>query len=217
MAPTSRPAAARSVTGTQPNGPQPGAGRRAEILRAAGTLFRRNGYHATSMRELARHLNLQGASLYAHIDSKEQLLREIVDRAADAFLASAQNVPQDATPTERLAAFVAGHLHVVENEIETAAVFFHEWTHLSDTSRRHVIERRDAYQSHLKRIILAGVEAGEFHVPDVDVATLLTLSTLNWSYQWFDPRGRMPLEQLTEQYTHYVFGALGAKEGAQHG
>jgi len=169
------------------------------------------------MRELARHLNLQGASLYAHIDSKEQLLREIVDRAADAFIASAESVPQDATPSRRLAAFVAGHLHVMENEIETAAVFFHEWTHLSDPSRRHVIERRDAYQAHLKRIIAAGVQAGEFRVSDVDVATLLTLSTLNWSYQWFNPQGRMPLEQLTRQYVSYVFGALGATEGAQHG
>lgn len=216
MAPTSRPSAAQLVSSAPQTGPQPGAGRRAEILRAAGTLFRRNGYHATSMRQLARHLNLQGASLYAHIDSKEQLLREIVDRAADAFIASAESVPQDATPSGRLAAFVAGHLHVVENEIETAAVFFHEWTHLSDASRRHVIERRDTYQAHLKGIILAGVKAGQFHVPDVDVATLLTLSTLNWSYQWFDPRGRMSLDQLTQQYTNYVFGALGAREGAQH-
>ena len=194
-----------------------GIGRRAEILRAAGTLFRRNGYHATSMRELARHLNLQGASLYAHIDSKEQLLREIVDRAADAFLASAGSVPVDAPPRERLAAFIRGHLHVVENEIETAAVFFHEWTHLAEESRRHVIERRDAYQAHLKRIIEDGVRARAFHVPDVDVATLLTLSTLNWSYQWFDPKGRMPLEVLTEQYVQYVFGALGAREGAHRG
>ena len=199
-------------------GPAPEAlGRRAEILRAAGTLFRRNGYHATSMRQLARHLNLQGASLYAHIDSKEQLLREIVDSAADAFLASARNVPADAPPQERLAAFIRGHLHVVENEIETAAVFFHEWTHLAEESRRHVIERRDAYQAHLKRIIEDGGRTGAFKVHDVDVSTLLTLSTLNWSYQWFDPKGRMPLEVLTEQYVQYVFGALGAREGAHRG
>lgn len=194
-----------------------GAGRRAEILRAAGTLFRRNGYHATSMRELARHLNLQGASLYAHIDSKEQLLREIVDRAADAFLASARSVPPHGSPTERLAAFIRGHLQVVENEIETAAVFFHEWTHLSEEARRHVIGRRDAYQAHLTEIIAAGVAARQFRVSDVGVATLLTLSTLNWSYQWFDPAGRMPLNEIADQYVKYVFGALGATEGAHHG
>jgi AcrR family transcriptional regulator len=187
--------------------------RRDEILRVAGELFRRNGYHATSMRELAKQLNLRGASLYAHIDSKEELLREIVDRAADAFLASARAVPQDVPPVARLTAFVRGHLRVVVAEIETAAVFFHEWTHLSGPARQHVVERRDAYQAELKGIIAAGAAAGDFEVDDVSVATLLTLSTLNWSYQWLDPRGRLPLEELTAFYVEYVLGALGARKG----
>lgn len=189
--------------------------RRDEILRVAGELFRRHGYHATSMRELAKRLNLRGASLYAHIDSKEELLREIVDRAADAFLASARGVPCDASPVARLEAFVRGHLRVIEGQIETAAVFFHEWTHLSGPARQHVVERRDAYQAELRAIVAAGVASGDFDVEDVDVATLLTLSTLNWSYQWLDPRGRLPLEELTAFYTEYVLGALGAGKGAQ--
>ena len=171
------------------------------------------------MRQLARHLNLQGASLYAHIDSKEQLLREIVERAADAFLASARSVPENAQPPEQLAAFVRGHLSVVEREIETAAVFFHEWTHLEEGARRHIIGLRDAYQAYLRQIIESGVASGHFKVEDVKVATLLVLSTLNWSYQWFDPRGRFSLEQLTQQYVSFVLGALGcpsAKEDTSY-
>ena len=121
-------------------------------------------------------------------------------------------MPPHGPPTERLAAFIRGHLQVVENEIETAAVFFHEWTHLSEESRRHVIERRDAYQAHLKEIIAAGVAAGVFRASDVGVATLLTLSTLNWSYQWVDPAGRMPLNEIAEQYVTYVLGALGGNQ-----
>lgn len=203
----------RAITQPSTNA-TPGTSRRDEILRVAGELFRRHGYHATSMRELARQLNLRGASLYAHIDSKEQLLQEIVDRAADAFLASARAVPHDAPPTQRLAAFVRGHLQVVEAEIETAAVFFHEWAHLSGAAKQHVIELRDAYQAELRGIIAAGAERGDFRVPDVGVATLLTLSTLNWSYQWLDPRGRLPLEELIGFYTDYVLRALGAVKEA---
>lgn len=199
-----------TITTPSEDGRNPGYSRRDEILRAAGELFRRNGYHATSMRELARRLNVQGASLYAHIDSKEELLREIVDRAADAFIASAQSVPHDAPPLERLKLFVHGHLKVVEAEIETATVFFHEWTHLSGEARGYVVERRDAYEAQLKGIITAGSASGDFTVDDVDVATLLTLSTLNWSYQWLDPHGRLPLEELTALYTDYILGALGA-------
>lgn len=190
-----------------------GAGRRAQILRVAGELFRQNGYHATSMRQLAGRLNLQGASLYAHITSKEELLREIVDVAADAFAQSAGNVPQAGSPTHRLTQFISGHLQVVEQALETATVFFHEWTHLPPEDRRHVIQRRDAYQAQLRQIIAAGVDDGEFQVDDVDVATLLTLSTLNYGYQWFDPAGRLSTRQITDHYVRYILGALGAKEG----
>ena len=61
----------------------------------------------------------------------------------------------------------------------------------------------------------AGAASGDFRVGRD--TTLLTLSTLNWSYQWFDPRGRLSLDELTEQFTTYVFGALGAKNGVHHG
>lgn len=187
--------------------------RRAQILRAAGELFRQNGYHATSMRQLAAYLNLQGASLYAHISGKEELLQEIVDLAADAFAQAARSVPASGSHTRRLSTFIRAHLRVIEQELETATVFFHEWTHLPPGARQRVVQRRDDYQAALRQIIASGAASGEFHVADVDVATLLTLSTLNWSYHWFDPGGRLSTQQITDHFVRYILGALGAKEG----
>ena len=57
-------------------------GRRREIDTVAGELFHANGYAPTSVRDIARALDMQGASLYAHVSSKEDLLWSIVDRAA---------------------------------------------------------------------------------------------------------------------------------------
>ena len=64
-------------------------GRRREIDAVAGELFHAQGYAATSVRDIARALDMQGASLYAHVTSKEDLLWSIVDRAATAFEAGA--------------------------------------------------------------------------------------------------------------------------------
>ena len=69
-----------------------------DILTIAGNLFSQRGYHGTSMRELARSLDLRGASLYSHIASKEEMLWEIVHRAAGEFLAQAEAIPQDLAP-----------------------------------------------------------------------------------------------------------------------
>ena len=75
-----------------------------DILNIAGDLFSQRGYHGTTMRELARSLDLRGASLYSHIASKEEMLWEIVRQAAGEFLAQAEAVPQD---------IVADGLHIL--------------------------------------------------------------------------------------------------------
>jgi len=59
--------------------------RRRQIEEVASELFRANGYAATSVRDIARALDLQGASLYSHVASKEDVLWALVDRAATRF------------------------------------------------------------------------------------------------------------------------------------
>ena len=47
---------------------------REEILEAAAQIFSQKGYHGTSMQDIAEAVNLQKASLYHHISSKQELL-----------------------------------------------------------------------------------------------------------------------------------------------
>ena len=42
---------------------------------AAAELFYRHGYQATSIRQIAAEIGVLSGSLYAHIESKERLLR----------------------------------------------------------------------------------------------------------------------------------------------
>lgn len=71
------------------------------------------------MRDLAKAVNLQGGSLYAHIQSKEEVLFELVNRAADEFLSSAEAVPSELSPKEQLERLVQGHLEVIVRELTT--------------------------------------------------------------------------------------------------
>src|SRR5436189_6078082 len=83
--------------------------RRREIEEVASELFHANGYAATSVRDIARALDIQGASLYAHIASKEDLLWSIVDAAARAFEQAVDRALADTMsgdPVERVAALV---------------------------------------------------------------------------------------------------------------
>lgn len=184
--------------------------RRDEILDAAGQLFSRRGFHATSMRDLAKAVNLQGGSLYAHIESKEEVLFELVNRAADEFLNRAEAIPASLSPKEQLERLVRGHLAVIVRELDNATVFFHEWKFLNSELQRKVTARRDAYEAHFRRIIEAGVQQGLFQVEDVRLASLFVLSALNWTYHWYRPGGKLTLESLSSHYCRLIFKTLGA-------
>lgn len=166
-------------------------GRKEQILQQAGFLFSQRGYHATSMRDLAKALGLQGGSLYAHIDSKESLLWDIVTLAADQFdeaLAQALQGPGHAAL--KLEAALVAHLEVITRNLPLATVFFHEWKHLPPERYHAVALRRDRVEEVYRDLLRQGIAEGLFR-PDLDVAlsTKLLLSSVNWVYHWYNPSG----------------------------
>lgn len=163
------------------------------------------------MRDLARAVNLQGGSLYAHIESKEEVLFELVNRAADEFLNHAEAIPANLSPKEHLERLIQGHLEVIVRSLDHATVFFHEWKFLNPELQRKITARRDAYEGHFRKVIEAGVRLGEFEVEDVRLATLFVLSALNWTYHWYRPGGPLTLESLSRHYRDLVFKTLGVR------
>src|SRR5829696_5938735 len=171
--------------------------RRQAIEDVASDLFRERGYAATSIRDIARALSVQGASLYAHVTSKEDVLWAIVDRAATRFEAAADRAEAEAEqhrpgdPAEAIAALVEAHVDVVTGHVDEAGVFVNEWRSLGPERRQQVLERRDAYQARFRRQVDAGIAAGSFAMTDSAIATSSILSALNGTASWYDPGGRL--------------------------
>src|SRR5919109_1483711 len=141
--------------------------RRSQIEDVASALFGHRGYAATSMRDIAKALDLQGGSLYAHIPSKEALLAAIVEQAADAFHAAVRPIAEGpGSAAERLRAMIAAHVGVVTGGRDRAKVFLFEWTFLGPERREAVARSRTAYQGYFERVIGEGVAAGELDAPD---------------------------------------------------
>ena len=185
--------------------------RRQEILMAAGKLFRENGYHATSIRDIAKEIDMRPSSLYAHVQSKEEILWEIVNQAADAFNGKAESISAELDARERLELLIHGHFEVITQELPNATVFFHEWKFLPEDLKNKMIARRDNYEGHFRRVIKQGMDKGVFEVEDFRVATLFILSALNWSYHWIKPEGALSLEALSERYTRLIMNTLQAR------
>lgn len=182
--------------------------RRQAIDAVAGELFHAQGYAATSVRDIARALDMQGASLYAHVTSKEDLLWSIVDRAATAFEVAADAALAESTggdAVDRLAAFVEAHVEVVTADPERASVFVTEWRHLSEPHRDEIAQRRDAYEGRLRALIVDGIALGVFRSTDPVLAAAFLLAALNGIAAWYRPDGRLGADRIAD---HFVDLAL---------
>src|ERR671918_232869 len=182
--------------------------RKDQILEEAARLFGRRGYHATSMREIGEAARILAGSLYAHISSKEDLLYEIVFRAAERFIDELTAIAvEDASPAERLRRAMRARIGVVASNVDAAWAFHHEWKALTGERRHEVRRLRDRYERLWDEIVrdLPGSRDPRF-------ARLLVLSAANWTYTWYRPDGPLLPDQVADRFTDLLLAGLGTKE-----
>ena len=159
--------------------------RRNELTRQAARLFAEKGYHGTSIGDLAEAMGVQKGSLYAHIESKADLLWDVAREGANAFHAALDGVPDDVPATEKIRLALRAHLRVVADQLDVATVFIREWRYLDGERREEFVAERRRYEERFRALFREGRELGGLRT-DLDdaTATLLALSAANWAYTW---------------------------------
>ena len=190
--------------------------RRQAIEDAASALFHAHGYSGTSVRDIARAVDIQGASLYAHVTSKQDVLWSIVESTAARFEAAADAIetadPDGATfgRAVYLVALVRAHVGVVTDDIERASVFVHEWRALQGSRREEIAKRRDEYEGRFRTVIADGVRSGAFHAVDPVAASAFLLTALNGLVGWYKPDGRLAARVIADTFADLALRAVQA-------
>jgi TetR/AcrR family transcriptional regulator, cholesterol catabolism regulator len=154
----------------------------------AARLFAERGYHGTSIGDLADALGIRKASIYSHIEGKEDLLSEIALAGARAFHLALDALPENAGPAERLRLALRAHLDVVDRQLDVATIWLHEWRYLAEPARGNFLAERRRYERRIRTLFEAAIAAGELR-SDIDVkrSVLAFFSVGNWAYAWMTP------------------------------
>ncbi len=170
---------------------------KADILDAAAQIFSEKGYHATSMQDIAAAVNLQKASLYHHINSKQEILVALLDQALDMLIAALQEVQeQPLSPDEKLRLAMRTYLEIIADNGNLATVLLLEHRSLDAKLRKRHIPRRDRFEDIWKDIIAEGQRAGVFNCADADMAAKVLIGGLNWTIMWYRPDGKLNMTQI---------------------
>ncbi len=177
--------------------------RRQELIRAAARLFRQQGFAATSTRDIAAAVGMRSGSPFYHFDNKEALLAAVMEEGMRSALARQEAVLQrpgfSAAPAvARFRALVRNHLDVLLGpDSDFIPVMLYEWRSLNAAQREAVVELKNHYEA-VWGALLAELHTSGHLRGDPGLARLLMFGALNWSAQWFDPKRRASLDDLTE-------------------
>lgn len=179
------------------------------ILEAAARLFRDKGYSATSMRDLARAVDLKASSLYNHIDSKEDLLRDICFHNARQFHQRLQEIESMPEGEEaQLRALIHLHIQTATEDLTSITAFNDEWRHLTEPHLSEFIGMRKDYERRFRAIIEKGIAGGVFKPIDSTIALYTILSAVRWVYDWYKPGRSVNLQQLEKEIAGILLDGL---------
>lgn len=170
------------------------------LLVQAEILFHKQGYLATSLSDLpVGRANIQ----------KEDLLWASAIRIADAFQAALNEVLREPRPIdERLRYAMMAHIRVIVDNLAAANIYMREWQFLSPERLTIYKQRRDAYEAEFRTLIREGIYSGIFAPVDEKLVTLMVLSGLNWTSQWYRPDGDMTAEEIAQTLADLTLNGL---------
>jgi AcrR family transcriptional regulator len=182
--------------------------RRADIVRAAGRLFREKGYPATTIRDIADAVGMRSGSPFYHFKTKHDMLRAVVLEGMGAISeAVAEAASSGGSPRTIFEAMLRAHLNQLlgGDGRDFAAALLHESRHLDPADLAELVALKDRYeamwQSALKELKRVGLIDDNSHV-----ARLFLLGALNWTVQWYRPDGSKTIEQIARQLAIFLIG-----------
>jgi AcrR family transcriptional regulator len=181
------------------------------VLDVATGLFAKLGYERTSVRAIADELGIESGSLYSHISTKDEILRNIVERTATEFFdRAAQAMAHEGTAEERLRALCRGHMAVVHGRADAVEVYYANWRRLGGDDHRDVVSLRERYEAMFGQVVEDGIARGEFRALDLHWVVLVLLSSLNWAQQWYSPRGPLKPDGVADELLDVILAGLRA-------
>jgi TetR/AcrR family transcriptional regulator, cholesterol catabolism regulator len=183
---------------------------RDEILEAAAQIFREKGFHAASMQDIAQAVNLQKASLYYHVTSKQEILLDLLDRALDLLIQIIEPVTCSALPPDqKVREAVRAYLQAMLDNRDLAAVLLLEHRSLEPQYQARHIPRRDRFEHLWRDMLQEGLDQEVFSCADAPLAARYLLGVLNWTITWYRRDGDLTPDSLAAQFADlYLSGLL---------
>ncbi len=189
--------------------------RKMEIVNKTAALFIKKGYPGTSVRDIAAECDMNLATLYHYVGSKENILSLYLDSVTESmskFTSEALPALQHVPPREALSKAIEMYLKYCD-ELQDVIVFWHqESKNLKPEKLGRLLSQEIQLADMLKSILTWGVRSGDFKIKDLDVqAQSIIVLCDAWCLRRWYYRHKYSLKEYTELITDIILKGVSAQ------
>ena len=182
---------------------------RHRVLAKAAELFVKNGYHMTTVEDIAKSLNMTKPAIYYYFPSKVAILYQLHDWTIGLFTDRAAEILKTEEPPDvKLRKMIVSHIDTAVAEMSGVSALLHEEFALTGKARAKIVRRRDTYDRMFRRVIQDGIDHGIFVDCDAALASFYILGFVNYVPHWYRPDGRLSKEAISQSFADLALGGL---------
>jgi AcrR family transcriptional regulator len=186
-----------------------GRARNEEVFRTAAQLMVQKGYGATSIGDIAKEVGMTKAGLYHHINSKQdmlfQILQHALNRLQHAVIEPAKLLED---PEERLREIIRLNVRGIIDHGPEFTLLFPERHHLDPAQQEVVGERIQNYRTLMRDALREMANQGKLRDLDTDIAQRHILQTIVGIARWYSEASVDDEDHLVQQTVDYHMAAI---------
>jgi AcrR family transcriptional regulator len=173
--------------------------KREAVLRAAAQAFNENGFHATSLDDIAEHLGVTKPTLYYYFKNKDEILFECVRVGLGMLKQAISDIDTpDSTVLDKLIAAMRKYAEIITMDFGMCLVRVGE-DPLPPESRKKLRRLKAGIDREFRNLIQQGIDKGVLAPVDAKIAAFTIAGALSWIGKWYRPDGPLSPEEIADQ------------------
>jgi len=186
------------------------------LLEAAGQLFRRKGFAATTVREIAEAAGVWPGSLHYYFPTKESILLALMEQgiasAEEGFRAALEETED---PIERIRLAIRNHIRMLVGNKHGTYVLLYEGRGLEGDARAAMVRLRDRYDAMWDGLLYQALGTGRLRKDlDVRLTRLMILGAVNWMAQWYAAGKSRSADEIAEEFATMMLDGVLKESGS---
>ena len=183
--------------------------RKAQILKLATDIFYRDGYEKASLQEVAKRAGITKAAIYHHFKNKEEILFNLVTTTSDQLISDLnKTILIKSDPVEQLRRMLTAHISKMKEDKASVKILIEDKRFLGKKYAGIIKTKQKAIFEIYKNILEEISNNARLKNVNIITANFSLFGIMNWLYHWYNPKGDLSIEEITDNIIKMIFYGL---------